>query len=297
MTTNKITIVTCTKDRHLHLKSTLPNNQKIKNFDEHILVDFSSEEELVINTKKYDKTKIFKVKNEERWWLTRAYNTSFFLSKNEWVLKLDADVRIDLKMFQNLNYEDYDLIVLFNKPNDPGNFLVKKNILKKVNGFNEYMWEWGWSDHDLINRIKKLRGIKFLDTYGVINKIEHDDSSRSKIVKSKFFKNEKLFYYSIIKAHNDSNALLSSFQLWNDKKKLIYKVEKNNIKLNHFFTTIDLDILKRIKYKFCIIKSFSKIYYQKNITMKYFFILIVSILPHRLIDRLFSIQIYPRRRK
>ena len=201
MKTNNITVVTCTKDRHDQLKQTMYNCNKINGFYKHLIIDWNSDTPLVLNNNENKDRVIYNVKNENRWWLTRAYNTGFQLVETEYILKLDADVIINFEKFNNLDFEKYDLIVLNDTPNDPGNFLIKKELLDKINGFNEYMWEWGWSDHDLILRAKnKLKNNKYLDTFGYIDKIPHDNKSRS-IVKKMLFIKIMIYFFMHLSRH------------------------------------------------------------------------------------------------
>ena len=52
--------------------------------------------------------------------------------------------------------------------------------MDKVNGFNEFIWTWGYEDHDLINRLQALN-INVLITNDIIKKIDHDDSLRPEV--------------------------------------------------------------------------------------------------------------------
>ena len=142
MKTKNITVVTCTIDRHDQLKKTMSLCQKIDSFYKHLIIDWNPTSSLELNKKGKTNSEVYKVKNENRWWLTRAYNTGFNLVDTEYILKLDADVKLNFIKFNKLNFNNYDLIVFFDKPNDPGNFLIKKELLEKINGFNEYMWEY-----------------------------------------------------------------------------------------------------------------------------------------------------------
>ena len=295
MKIKNITVVTCTRDRSAQLKQTLSHVKNINNLKEHLIIDWNSESNLKLNNNEKEKTSIYKVLNENRWWLTRAYNTGFFVAETEYILKLDADVKINYKKFNNLDYTKYDIIVFFDSPNDPGNFLIKKEILNKINGFNEYMWEWGWSDHDLILRAKNLtNNIKFLDAYGYIDKIEHDNSSRSIVKKNQIYKNTEQFYYSLIKAHNDTNAFLSKEKLWSLDNKLNYKIKDNKIIVKHFFTIKDLNFYLKLKYKFNILMSFFKIYKKESRFEKRILPFLLLLLPNNILFKFFSIQIYPK---
>lgn len=295
MRTNNITVLTCTKDRHDQLKQTMYNCNKINGFYKHLIIDWNSDTSLVLNSNENKDRVIYNVKNENRWWLTRAYNTGFHLVETEYVLKLDADVIINYEKFNNLDFEKYDLIVLNDTPNDPGNFLIKKELLDKINGFNEYMWEWGWSDHDLILRAKnKLKNNKYLDTFGYIDKIPHDNKSRSIVKKNALYKNNDLFFYALIKAYNNTNAFLSKKNLWTKENKLSYSIEEGRILVNHFYNIKELNFKIKIFYKYEFLKSFFSIYKSKNRIQKRIFKYLFFIFPTKLLD-LLSLRLYPKK--
>ena len=48
----------------------------------------------------------------------------------------------------NLTYEN----------NGYGNFIIKKKLFEEVNGFNEYIYGWGYDDFDFHNRVMELTG-------------------------------------------------------------------------------------------------------------------------------------------
>ena len=295
MKTKNITVVTCTRDRHDQLKKTMSLCQKIDSFYKHLIIDWNSTSSLELNKKEKTNSKVYKVKNENRWWLTRAYNTGFNLVDTEYILKLDADVKLNFIKFNKLNFNNYDLIVFFDKPNDPGNFLIKKELLEKINGFNEYMWEWGWSDHDLILRAKKIIDKnKYLDAFGYIEKIEHSNETRSIVNKNKIFRKNDLYFYSLIKAYNNSNALLSKKELWTKKNKLDYSVSQDNILVNHFYSLKNLNFGLKLSYKFEFIKSFFEIYKANNRVQKRIYIYTFFILPEFLLNYL-SLSLYPKK--
>ena len=295
MKTKNITVVTCTRDRHDQLKKTMSGYQKIDSFYKHLIIDWNSTTPLKLNKQEKINIEIYKAKNENRWWLTRAYNTSFHLVDTEYILKLDADVNLDFIKFNKLNFNNYDLIVFFDKPNDPGNFLIKKELLDKINGFNEYMWEWGWSDHDLVLRAKSfIDKNKYLDAFGYIDKIEHSNESRSIVNKNKIFRNNDLYYYSLIKAYNNSNAFLAKKGLWTKNNKLDYYVSQNNILVNHFYNIKNLNFKVRLSYKFEFIKSFFEIYKSTSRAQKRIFTYICFILPEFLLNYL-SLNLYPKK--
>ena len=134
-----------------------------------------------------------------------------------------------------------------------------------MNGFNEYIWGWGWDDNDLIERIKEIRkDLNILYVSDGIKKIQHDNAERSKYIENNVYKNKELFSYSKIKAHNDANAYLSKLKLWTSRNKLIYVIKNKTIYLKHFYSLKDINIYYKISFKYIFLKSFFKIYKDKK---------------------------------
>ncbi len=266
---------------------------RVNGFYKHLIIDWNSNTPLVLKNNEQKDRVIYSVKNENRWWLTRAYNTGFQLVETDYVLKLDADVFINFEKFNKLDFEKYDLIVLNETPNDPGNFLIKKELLDEINGFNEYIWAYGWDDHDLILRAKnKLENNKYLDTYGYINKIPHDNKSRTIVKKNALYKNNDLFIYALIKAYNNANAFLSTKKLWTKENKQSYTIKENRILVNHFYNIKELNFKIKIFYKYEFLKSFFSIYKAKNRIQKRIFKYLFFIFPTKLLEFL-SLRLYP----
>ena len=294
MKTNDITIVTCSMNRTENLLISLDSLKELNNIDKHLILDFNSDNEIKIDNELIE---IFRVDNEENYWASRAYNALFNMVSSEYILKIDADVILNVDEFKKLEYKNYDLIIFDKNKNDPGNFLVKKNLVEKINGFNEYIWTWGYEDHDLVNRLQALN-INVLTTNDLIEKIEHSDSLRARsTVNSNIFKDESLFYYSLKKAHNDSNSYLSNKGVWSKNNKLKYKIEKNKILIEHLYDIRSLNLNIKLKYKYLILKYFYKIYKKNTTVVKRVLPVILFIFPTQLISSMLSINIFIKKRK
>ena len=187
-------------NRTQQLQKNIEECKNIKNLYQHIVIDFSSSEPIINSIKEsHDKLKIYRINNQNIWWLSRAYNASFNLVETEFTLKLDADVVIDSNYFNSLDYNLYDHILFTNNQNDSGNFLVKTKILKEVNGFNEYILR-GYNDHDLINRIiKRYPSFKRTTIYNKINKLEHNNELRVDASKPVLLNNDEDIIMELLK--------------------------------------------------------------------------------------------------
>ena len=133
MDTKAISVVTSSMNREKNLLENIKCIQKLSNVQEHIIIDWSSKQN-ISNIVQNKDIKIFRINNQAFWWHNKAYNAGFHLASSEYILKIDADVLIDYKKFNKLKYWNYDLIVFYNNPNDPGNFLIKKEVFNKLMG-------------------------------------------------------------------------------------------------------------------------------------------------------------------
>jgi len=291
---NNISIVTCSMNREGHLNKTIPNLNKLLNINEHIIIDWSSENLLQKNLQTNSKIKIYRVENEYIWWHNRAYNLAFYIADSEYILKIDADVLLDYEKFNKLNYENYDLVIFHYSSNDPGNYLIKKDLIKKINGLNEYMWQWGWQDHDIINRaLKHSDKVKYLDLKDYISKIEHKNETRNLVNVKNIFKNKELFFYAYMKATNDTNVFIAKNNTWKNNDLLSYTIKDNIASINHLYDLKSLNFFFKIRYKYKLINSFFKIYKQQSKYLKRIIPIVLIFLPKNYLRKIFSIQLYP----
>ena len=99
MKTNDITIVTCSMNRTENLLISLDSLKELNNIDKHLILDFNSDNEIKIDNELIE---IFRVDNEENYWASRAYNALFNMVSSEYILKIDADVILNVDEFNKL---------------------------------------------------------------------------------------------------------------------------------------------------------------------------------------------------
>lgn len=293
-----ITVVTCSMNRTEQLLINIEECKNIKNLHQHIIIDFSSNKPIINSIKeKHEKLKIYRIDDQNIWWLSRAYNASFNLVQTEFTFKIDADVIINSDYFNGLDYDLYDHILFTNNQNDSGNFLVRTEILKKLNGFNEYILR-GYNDHDLINRIsKRYPSLKRTIIYDKIKKLEHNNEMRVDASKPVLLKNNEDYYYGIVKGYNDYHGLISNKNIWTNQKR-IYEKNKNSILINHLYTNRDLGLLLNLRCKLIFLKTFFRIYFRKRKStfsklLKRTLPMIIFCLPLNIIEMLFGVIIFP----
>ena len=285
-----ITVLTACKNREKNLNMSRKNIVNLDHALEHLIIDWSSNKTIQLeNTKN---SRVVLKNNEKYYWASRAYNFGVNFVQTDYVLKLDTDTIIDSDKFNKLNYHKYDLIIFYKEKHDPGNFLVNKEFFLKANGFNEYIYGWGWEDHDLINRLKMIiEPTRVLEVRGYIDKIAHKDSKSVAISdsKSKFLEN-RLYSYGIKKAFNQTNAYLSSLNLW---KNQVLQYNSSEFEINHFYSVEQLHFFIRLKHRFYFFKTLFMILYPKKKLYRRLAPLYFSFYNNDLIMSKFGVEIYP----
>ena len=244
---NNLTVLTACKDREKNLNLMRRNVAQLNTVSKHLVIDWSSEEK--INLENENNVEVILKKNEKNYWASRAYNFGVNAVDTDYILKIDTDTILNSDKFNNLIYHNYDLIIFYKEKYDPGNFLVKKDLFKKVNGFNEYIYGWGWEDHDLINRLKKIIDPnRVLELTDYIDKIKHKDSERVNIKDSELLISQSTNYsYGIKKAFNQTNSYISSLNIWNNQT---LKYNNLNNEIGHFYSVEQLSLTIRLKNKY-----------------------------------------------
>lgn len=272
---------------------------KISWVDDIYIIDFSSDIPIEKNLlPSIDKPlNIFRIENEQRWWLGRAYNAGFNIIKSDYILKLDADALIKIDSFNELNYCEHELIVFTNNQNDKGNFIIKKQLLDSVNGFNEYIKHWGYDDIDLINRISNTEAsVAYKKNY--INKIIHGNQVRVPLSQYISFQHDdEKFNYAILKSYNNCNSFIAQNTDWNKSCLLDYNIYDNVLDILHTYSVESLSFVKKLKIKFIFLKTFFSVYYLKdkkiqNKIRKKILPFIYSIFPKPYLKNKYGLDIY-----
>jgi len=277
-------------NRHDHLKEVVKSTNNIDNLLEHILIDFSSDER--IDNKLIEinpKLKIITVKNESNWWCARAYNIAFWLAKGDFILKLDADTVLNTEEVNKINLNLVDGVV-FKQQGGMGNFIIRKKLIQGVNGFNEYIFHWGYEDLDLIERISssKPKSIIIENSKKFITVNDHPNSKR--------FNTNHKYSDSLALAFHKSNRYIAKNTNWNNSKVFSYtKLENNTFEIVHFYSVIQLN--KSLTSEFIII--FLQTYLNERLKTNFFTQRksFLRLIPVRFLNYFFKISIYPLKNK
>lgn len=155
-------IVGC-KNREKNLFVSLKSRLSIKDLDEIIIIDWSSDEEIMIPYKD-SRIKVYKVKNQTKWCLTKAYNLAILLSNYTNILKLDSEdviKNLDFFSFYKLSEKIFfsgnvNFLLEKNDYQFSGKLYIKRKKLLSVNWYNEYIRLYWFDDIDLKKRLVNL---------------------------------------------------------------------------------------------------------------------------------------------
>lgn len=285
---NNISVITCSMNREYYLKKVLESTNKLDNLCEHIIVDYSSSKPLSTDLLKINpKSKLVRVVGEKKWWLSRAYNFAASVAKGNILLKLDADTLINAENinklqheFLNFNYFGFE----FNK--SLGNFLIKKSHFDEINGFNEYIYNWGYDDIDLQKRVSMSNSTKckVLNGKKYINILNHPDKDR--------FNTDKNDFPSLSLALHKKNRFIAENTNWDIEKILNYEqLEEDVFKINHFYTLKNLNLFIRQKYKIKFFQVYLNEKYNTNVFNR--LSLLLYFVPYIFLKKVYKYEIYP----
>ena len=121
-----------------------------------------------------------------------------------------------------------------------GSVLIPKNVFKRVNGYSNSYWGWGFEDSDMRNRLEFMNiSIKYRD--GLYQPLLHDNlgyeiDEDKKSKPSKFhIDNQKLFDEKWKNKDNFLNDGINNFNYEIKENNNLFRVERNNAKfeINH----------------------------------------------------------------
>lgn len=166
--TSLVSVVTVSQDRTHHLIESATAVSRMSMHDEHIILDYGSAVPVSRAELPPDSRVRLIRANPTRatWSLAQSYNLAFSLTKNEWILKVDADVILSSTFEDTLCFDPLsahaelfcsrltlgDWSLPDEKYASNGFFLAKRSLLEKIRGFNPYLNGWGWEDIDLYSR-------------------------------------------------------------------------------------------------------------------------------------------------
>jgi hypothetical protein len=202
-----ISIVTACMNRNNNLLNVISSWLTCLHINEIIIIDWNSDifvSKTLYNIKD-DRLKIYRVYNEKKWCLSRAFNLGFKLTSYDKICKLDCDDIIDKlyiekhKLKSNTFYTgNWKHARNYNSLQINGKIIVYRHDLFKINGYNENITVYGWDDSDLYLRLQSILNLTKLDICNdTISHIEHDLNTRIKHIDNNqcSFKNKEQFIH------------------------------------------------------------------------------------------------------
>ena len=198
--------------RHETLKKTAPAWLSVKDVDEIIIVDWSSEPPLEPIIRQIDggeRIKVIRVNGEPNWVLSRAYNLAINATSYSHVIRTDCDYQVGPEFVSAHNKlmessqssavgdtsvtgsEDpvhdgkhyyagnYDLARNENEVHLNGAVFIRRKDFLEVGGYDERIQTYGWDDEDLYNRLAGSGLSKMNISYDHVSHVKHGDLSRA----------------------------------------------------------------------------------------------------------------------
>lgn len=153
-----LSVITVCMNRQQHLLATAPRVSEWPHHQEHLIIDWSSDEPILRKQLPDDsRIQLHRVVGESRWNLARAYNLAANLAKGSLLLKLDADCWPGVLVPEAIMRAETSICLFGTGPDGRlGQFLIKQKAFESVGGFNEVLIGYGFDDKDLKARLQSL---------------------------------------------------------------------------------------------------------------------------------------------
>eukprot|EP00178_Gracilaria_changii_P010405 TRINITY_DN3027_c0_g1_i1.p1 TRINITY_DN3027_c0_g1~~TRINITY_DN3027_c0_g1_i1.p1 ORF type:complete len:762 (+),score=106.69 TRINITY_DN3027_c0_g1_i1:1625-3910(+) len=190
--------------RHETVKKTVPAWLAVKDVDEIVLVDWSSDpplEPIVRQFEGADRIKIVRVEGEDTWVLSRAYNLAINSTSYTNIIRTDCDYEVGTdfvhaheELIRQTAEETTTARDLNRKHYYAGNYILARNenevhlngavfIRRKdfldVGGYDERIQTYGWDDEDLYNRLGEAGLKKKNISYDHVSHVKHGNAGRA----------------------------------------------------------------------------------------------------------------------
>eukprot|EP00178_Gracilaria_changii_P019212 TRINITY_DN55818_c0_g1_i1.p1 TRINITY_DN55818_c0_g1~~TRINITY_DN55818_c0_g1_i1.p1 ORF type:complete len:765 (+),score=95.90 TRINITY_DN55818_c0_g1_i1:345-2639(+) len=204
---NGVSLVAVCMGRHETLEKTVPAWLAVKDVNEVVLVDWSSDpplEPIIRQIEGGNRIKIIRVDGEDSWVLSRAYNLAINSTSYSNVIRTDCDYEIgpdfvaahaqlvhqsgepeadvsatggsDLKHYYAGNY---NLARNENEVHLNGAVFIRRKDFLDVGGYDERIQTYGWDDEDLYNRLGEAGLRKRNISYDHVSHIKHGNAGRA----------------------------------------------------------------------------------------------------------------------
>ncbi|KAJ8907451.1 hypothetical protein NDN08_007562 [Rhodosorus marinus] len=167
-----ISIVTAVMDRTAQFIEAVKSWSSAQGVDEIVVVDWSSQRSVRSELAKAapeilsdPRFRIYRVENESRWVLSRAFNLCARLARRRQIFKADGDTAISGDFFKKHRLQPNQFFGGDWKELDDvhmnGALYLYRSDFFGVNGYDERLTTYGWDDSDLAARLVEERGLAF----------------------------------------------------------------------------------------------------------------------------------------
>lgn len=216
----KYSICTAVMNRNYYLSKTLPSWLVCDGVGEIVVLDWSSTEEVQNIVDDFQDGRIFlvRVDNKKRFHQAKSKNLKIRLCSNEKILSIDADIQILRRDFIKRHklsrgsffHGEYSV-----QKHTTGTCLINKSDFLKANGYNEYLFSYGFEDFDFYRRLRGIGivGNGFTDNKKYIYHLPHSNSERINSVHTIF----KVFFNDSLYRSERFNRKLSRLLKWTSR--------------------------------------------------------------------------------
>lgn len=175
-----LSLVTVCMNRREHLMRSAAAVATWPHHQEHLVVDWSSDEPLRRSDLPPDgRLRLLRVDGERRWNPSRAYNFALAQASGQWLIRMDADCWPTAGFDPEELLAEGSLWVGSGTEGRYGQFLMTREHFEAVGGFNECMRGWGFEDKDLRGRLAFQQGWSLGEIpEASIGVITHSDEER-----------------------------------------------------------------------------------------------------------------------
>lgn len=198
--------------RHDTVKKTAPAWLKVKDVDEVIIVDWSSDpplEPIIREIPGGDRIKVIRVNGEPDWVLSRAYNLAVRATSFSHVIRTDCDYEVGEEFVaahsklmtashsaavgdtsttgevdpthdgKHFFAGNYNLARNENEVHLNGAVFIRRKDFLQIGGYDERIQTYGWDDEDLYNRLGDAGLRKMNISYDHVSHVQHGNSGRA----------------------------------------------------------------------------------------------------------------------
>lgn len=206
-----VSLVAVCMGRRDTVKKTVPAWLKVKDVDELVIVDWSSDPPLEPTIRAIpgaDAIKIIRVNGEQSWVLSRAYNLAMSATSYSHIIRTDCDYEVggdfvaahrslvegdvaavgdtstaeseDMQRDGKRYYAgNYNLARNENEIHLNGAVFIRRKDFLDIGGYDERIQTYGWDDEDLYNRLSDAGLQKMNISYDHVSHVQHDNTGRA----------------------------------------------------------------------------------------------------------------------